>query len=1027
MDGLIVLHGAFVPALAEPPLTGFFFWAEGAVPQGEGKERHPRALDAHAIEDALRSAGFPLASLPRASTASVALPVRNGRPVASAPGLRETPDWGLAGPPALRWFDVPALRLTAVETLDVLPHLVAALRSRPQALHTGDDLDYWAEVARWTLDLLLRRRVAPSSDGGRPCWRPVLSDPYERSRFLRFTDAFPPSGRTAALPAAARAADRFPSATDVLRSFLHETADAAARDFIRDVIPAEQRRGTGSAESAAVAALATASAPPLDLDVLGRLHEYSLPLLEPLPEGALHLGIRVFPPPPGEPESPWRLHYFLAAAGDTSVELEASEIWESGAAGIRRTGHLFPSPQEALLARLASASAVSTAVGRSLEERHPVGASLTLDEAFRFLTEEAPLLAEAGVRVLLPGEGKLARVGLRLRIGEGGRGSALTRFGLETVVDFDWQIAVGDALLSPEEFEELAAKKIPLVSIRGEWVLLDREHLTRTLRIFDRRPAGRTTLGDVLRLAGGLEGEPGAYPIESVTGEGWLGAFLDPSEVRKEIAAFRPPAGLVGQLRPYQERGVAWMRFLTARGLGACLADDMGLGKTIQFLAVLLAAKESGEAIRPSLLVCPTSVAENWLTEAARFAPSLTVAVHHGPERAAGVAFSDLLSRTDLLVTTYGLAHRDRALLGPVVWEYVALDEAQNVKNPSAAQSRAVRALHARRRAALTGTPVENRLAELKSIFDVLNPGLLGSDDHFRRAFSMPIERQRDPMATDRLRRLTSPFLLRRTKTDPGVIPDLPEKIETKEYVGLTREQAALYRAATRALLEGIGSARGRSRRARVLLLILRLKQICDHPALVAGEKGTLAGRSAKLARLLSLLEETSAERRPALVFTQFAQMGKLLVAALEEHFGTEVLFLHGGIPRRSRVEIVRRFQEDDDPPLVFVVSLRAGGSGLNLTRASHVFHYDRWWNPAVEEQATDRAFRIGQTRNVQVHKFVCRGTLEERIDRLIDEKKSLAQTIVGPGETWLSEMSDAQLAELVALSKDAVDLEAGG
>ncbi len=1024
MEGLIVLHGACVPGLADPPLTGFFFWAEGAVPVTEARERHPRALEAAAIEAALRSAGFPLVPLPRPALASVALPVRHGRAVPSIPGLQEASAYGVAGPATLKWFDVPALRLSAVETLDILPHLVASLRSRPQALHTGDDLDFWAEVARWTLDLLLRRRVAPTADGSRPRWRPVLSDPSERSRLARFAAALPASARTAAAPDAPRSGERFPPAASVLRAFLDETVDAAAREFIRDVIPAEQRRGTGSPESAAVAALATASVPPLDLDVLARLYEYSLPLLEPLPEGALALSIRVFPPPPAEPETPWRLRYQLSLAEDPSVEVDAGEVWESATPGLRRTGRLFPNPQEALLARLASASSLSRAVARSLEERHPVGAELTLDEAYKFLTEEAPLLSEAGVRVLLPGEGKLTRVGLRLRVGEGGRGSALTRFGLETVVDFDWQVAVGDALLSPAEFEELAARKIPLVSIRGEWVLLDREHLARTLRIFDRRPAGRTTLGDVLRLAGGLDGEAGAYPIEAMTGDGWLGTFLDPFEARKEIAAFRPPGALVGQLRHYQERGVAWMRFLTARGLGACLADDMGLGKTIQFLAVLLGAKESGESIRPSLLVCPTSVAENWLTEAARFAPSLAVAVHHGPERAAGSAFSELLGRTDLLVTTYGLAHRDRALLQSVVWEYVALDEAQNVKNPAAAQSRAVRALSARRRAALTGTPVENRLAELKSIFDFLNPGLLGTDDDFRRAFSVPIERQRDPLATERLRRLTGPFLLRRAKTDPGVIPDLPEKIETKEYVGLTREQAALYRAATRSLLEGIGSARGRSRRAKVLLLLLRLKQICDHPALVAGEPATLAGRSAKLARLVSLLEETSAERRPSLVFTQFAQMGKLLVAALEERFGSEVLFLHGGVPRRSRADMVRRFQEDDDPPLVFVLSLRAGGSGLNLTRASHVFHFDRWWNPAVEEQATDRAFRIGQTQNVQVHKFVCRGTLEERIDRLIDEKKSLARTIVGPGETWLTEMSDAELVRLVALSKDAVDLE---
>jgi superfamily II DNA or RNA helicase len=1029
MDGLILVHAVYVPELSEPPISGFLLWGEGAVGGEVAPERHPRAIEAGALEEALRPLGLGAApgGAPRETTASLALPARGGWPLAPSSVPRES---GAGGPPALRWFDVPGVRLTPVETLEFVPYLAATLRARPQGLSTGDDLDYWAEAARWAFDLLHRRRVAPSADGVRPVWRPVLSDPVERDRLQRFVVALPPAVRTASSPAlrgGARPGPLFPAPARIVRLFLEEITDAAAREFIRDVIPAERRRAGAGPEAAVAAALATVPPHPLPPDVLARLREYSLPLLEPLPEGALVLGIRVLPPPAEEPDLAWRLRYHLASGDDPPVEIDAAEIWEHPDETVRRAGRLFLAPQEAFLARLSTAAAISPAVARSLEERHPVGAHLTVEEAHRFLTHEAPLLSESGTRVLLPGGGRLARVTLRLRAGEAGRESALTRFGLDTLVDFDWQVAVGDAVLTPAEFEELAARRIPLVAVRGEWVLLDREHLERTLRLFDRRPGGRTTLGEFLRLAGGLDAEAGAYPVETVAGDGWLGTFLEPTEARRRIVAFTPPGGLAGTLRPYQERGVAWMRYLTARGLGACLADDMGLGKTIQFLAVLLAARESGEAMRPSLLVCPTSVAENWLNEAARFSPDLAVAVHHGPDRAAGAGFTALLAKTDLLVTTYGLAHRDRALLGAVEWEYVALDEAQNVKNPSAAQSRAVRALKARRRAALTGTPMENRLSELKSIFDFLNPGLLGTDEVFRRTFAIPIERERDAEATDRLRRLTAPFLLRRAKTDPGVVADLPEKIETKEFVGLTREQAVLYRATTRSLLSGIGSARGRIRRARVLLLLLRLKQICDHPALVAAGEGRLGARSAKLTRLISLLEETNAEKRPALVFTQFAEMGKLLVRAAEEHFGTEVLFLHGAVPRRSRAEMVRRFQEDEDAPLVFVVSLRAGGSGLNLTRASHVFHFDRWWNPAVEEQATDRAFRIGQTRNVQVHKFVCRGTLEERIDRLLDEKRLLARSIVGSGETWLAAMSDAELADLVALSREAVEMAADG
>jgi superfamily II DNA or RNA helicase len=1030
---LIVLHGGYLPARSSTSSGGFALWGEGPFVPRAARDRHARALDAADLEAALKAEGLGLGSgmaKGRALRLSLTAPAWHVRPVPSVPALREAGDYAATGAPSLRLFELDGLFLSPLEALDVLLYLPEALRARPLPVGAGDDLDYWAEVARWAFDLLLRRRVAPAVDDGRPCWRPVLSDPHEKDRFRRFVDAMPPSSRTlAALDGHPPRGDGlFPAAAPLLRAFLEDVSDAAARDFLREILPAERRRGGPGPESAAVAAFAGPPTHEVDPDVLARLRDWSLPLLEPLPEGDLRLGMRLVPPELDQSPPTFWLRYHLESTDDPTLQITADEIWSAPEPALRRLGRLFPHPQETLLTRLGQAAPLSAPLRRSLDERHPLGAKLSLEEAHQFLTREAPLLAEAGVSVLLPANGKLTRVKVRLH-GTGHEDvgtSAVTRFGLQTLVDFDWRVALGDTLLTPVEFEELAAQKIPLVEVRGEWVLLDRESLARTLRIFDRRPGGRTTLGDFLRIAGGLEAESGSYPIDAVTGEGWLAELLDPEAARREIAAFQPPKTLTGTLRPYQSRGVGWLRFLTARGLGACLADDMGLGKTIQFLATLLAAREAGEPIRPSLLICPTSVAENWLKEAARFAPDLKVVIHHGPERASGEAFADLLQNVDFVVTTYALSHRDRALLQEVTWEYAALDEAQNVKNPSAAQSRAVRALKARRRAALTGTPVENRLSELKAIFDFLNPGLLGSDDSFRKNFSLPIERRRDPEAAERLRRITAPFLLRRAKTDPGVVPDLPEKIETTEVVGLTREQATLYRATTRSLLEGIGRASHKSRRAKVLTLLLRLKQICNHPALFLGDGSRLESRSGKLNRLLEMLDETLAEKSPSLLFTQFAEMGHLLVTSLKEHFGAEVLFLHGGVPRKSRTEMVRRFQEDDDPPPFFVLSLRAGGSGLNLTRASHVFHVDRWWNPAVEDQATDRAFRIGQTHNVQVHKFVCKGTLEERIDGMIDEKKDLARSIIGVGETWITELSDAQLAELVALSKDAVESEGG-
>ncbi len=1017
-----MIHGGFLPPSEKRFPSGFFLWGEGSFAL-RAREQHPRAVEGPALEGALRAAGAALGPAARLLRGEVrlVLPVRHGRPIPSAAALREPEDYE-PGPIALRAFEVDAIFPPPLESVDLLLHT----RDLAPPLVPGEDLEFWSETARFLFDLLLRRRVAPQFEDDPPRWVPVLGGPHEKERLDRLTAAMPPATRASLAPGEPSHTRTFAPAALLLRTFLDEMTDALARDLIHDVVAAERRKGGGSAESQLVASLAgprTAEPSGIPPGLLARLHAWTFPLVEPLPPGALRLGVRLSPPREGAGGA-WHLLYHLESVEDPSLQLFADEIFGHDESALRRLGRRVASPEETLLGKLGEAAALSPAIARSLEDRHPTGAELTLEEAHRFLAQEAPLLSGAGVHVYLPSEGA-TRVSVRLHGTDAGwKPGAVTRFGLATLVDFDWKIAIGDALLTPAEFEELASQKVPLVSVRGEWVLLDRESVARTLRLFDRRPGGRTTLGDFLRLAGGLEGEAGSYGVDSVTAEGWLAELLDPENARKEIAATEPPKGLHGTLRPYQVRGVGWLRFLTTRGLGACLADDMGLGKTVQLLATLLLARERGEKIRPSLLVCPTSVAETWEREAERFSPELAVAIHHGPERAGGEELADLLARTDLVVTTYALAHRDRALLGEVDWEWVALDEAQNVKNPAAAQSRAVRALKAKRRAALTGTPVENRLSELKAIFDFLNPGLLGSDEAFRREFAVPIERHRDPVAVERLRVMTAPFLLRRAKTDPGVAPDLPEKIETKELVGLSKEQATLYRATTRTLLAGIGSSRGARRRARVLTLLLRLKQICNHPSLFLSDGSRLDGRSAKLERLLEMLEETLAESRPALVFTQFAEMGRLLVEALKDRFGAEVLFLHGGVPRAARAEMVRRFQEEDPAPPFFVLSLKAGGSGLHLTRASHVFHFDRWWNPAVEDQATDRAFRIGQTRSVQVHKFVAKGTLEERIDAMIEEKKELARTIVGAGESWIAELDDTALAELVALSREAVETE---
>jgi len=470
-------------------------------------------------------------------------------------------------------------------------------------------------------------------------------------------------------------------------------------------------------------------------------------------------------------------------------------------------------------------------------------------------------------------------------------------------------------------------------------------------------------------------------------------------------------------------------------GLGACLADDMGLGKTIQAIAIFLYERSQTEPTQsrpkgpPSLVICPTSVAGNWQREIARFAPQLRTLIHHGAERAAGEEFIEQTEEHDVIITSYGLARRDGDLLSKIDWGTLVLDEAQNIKNPSAKQTQAIRRIPAAFRLAMTGTPVENRLSELWSIMHFLNPGYLGSQKGFRVDFSKPIERYHDQTATRQLRQRVGPFILRRLKTDSTIIQDLPEKMEMKVYCTLTPEQATLYQAVVEDSLKQLEAAEEKGddmqRRGLVLSTLMKLKQVCNHPAQFLADGSELPARSGKLIRLTEMLEEVLSVDDRALVFSQFSSMGEMLKTYLQETFGREVLFLHGGTPRKARERMVERFQANGDSirtsPPIFILSLKAGGVGLNLTAANHVFHFDRWWNPAVEQQATDRAFRIGQTRDVQVHKYICGGTLEENIDQLIESKRALAESVVASGESWLTELSTDELRQILTLRSSKV------
>ena len=663
---------------------------------------------------------------------------------------------------------------------------------------------------------------------------------------------------------------------------------------------------------------------------------------------------------------------------------------------------------------------------RLLELRVPDQITLDTDELVSLLDHGVGALRERGIDVLWPRSlGRdLTTTAVLDRAPAGPREGPLVPglLGPDALFSFNWQVALHGDPLSDEEMDQLAASAAPVLKLRGSWTVVDpavarkaRKRLIRTVRPAQAVAAALTGVVHV-----GPAGDPDAVAEEPVV----VGASLLKVRERLLTAATRepvpPPAGLAATLRGYQLQGLTWLAEMTSLGLGACLADDMGLGKTVTLIALHLhrvaAAEAAGRAAGPTLVVCPASLLGNWEAEIERFAPGVRVRRFHGGRR----TLEGLTG--GFVLTTYGTMRRDHATLATVAWDLVVADEAQHVKNPRSSTARGLRAIPGAARVALTGTPVENNLTELWAILDWATPGLLGSRNAFRKVWAAPIESGLEPTKARQFADLIDPFLLRRRKSDPGIAPELPAKTETDHPIGLTREQVVLYEAFVRDTMDRIERADEDARRGLVLALLTGLKQICNHPAhfLKQGE-ARLAGRSEKLDLLDELVGTVLAEDGAVLVFTQYVAMGRLIATHLARA-GVPHQFLHGGTPVREREAMVARFQNgggDGAGVPVFLLSLKAGGTGLNLTRADHVIHVDRWWNPAVEEQATDRAYRIGQTKPVQVHRLVTRGTIEERIAELLTRKRALADSVLARGEAALTELSNDDLRDLVTLRRD--------
>lgn len=1056
---MIFLHGTWIPASYDENENGWLLlWGEKDFPELELETlpktrkrapekiaRHPYAISTKILTESLVGIAEKLTIQPpsfRVGEAVIRLSSIKGVPLPSHQLLLE-----IEGETVLNDWKVEAIYLPAVAALEILAALPVRLYDYDLPCHIGSDLRFWSFAAKFALRLISAEKFIPTliqrEQKFLAIWQPDLSDPADEKSLEHLVKAMPDVCRSLTSVCLKQSKTSFelplspPHPKTLLQDFLKSVVDLwIRRRFDHQKV---SRLKKGVSDEAIIRwfdALTRSDVANAVVETTGieRSIESLYDSLRSWIQGGkvvadkFRVCFRL--EPPETDEANWTLRYFLQAMDDPSLLVPVDLVWKEKKSTLRYLNREWESPQERLLASLGVASRMFTPIERSLHQAVPESCLISLEEVYQFLSETSLLMQQSGFGVLAPPwwTEKRAHIRSKVRI-QSPQDESPAFFSLNRIVHYDLELALGGETITKEELEHLAKLKVPLIRMRGQWVLLRPEEIKAAIEAFEKyRQGGEMSMREALQLSLKESPELGHLAVETVECAGWMQHLFEDLRTQR-LRMLKQPKEFVGALRPYQRYGFSWLSFMRQWGLGACLADDMGLGKTIETIALLLHDKKQSDRSKarsgagPSLLVCPTSVVGNWQREVDKFSPLLQVLIHHGSSRLTDESFVESVQHADLVVTSYGLVHRDLQSLAKVPWKGVILDEAQNIKNPASKTAQSVRKLRSEYKLALTGTPVENRLSELWSIMEFLNPSYLGSQKDFHERFIIPIERYGDEQATSGLKSLISPFILRRLKTDPKIIQDLPEKIEMKVYCNLTREQLTLYEAVVQDMLKSVEEAEGMQRRGLILSGLMKLKQLCDHPALLLHERGSASLaptkteiRSGKLQRLTEMLEEVLAEGDKALVFTQFAEMGQILQRYLMETFNKNVLFLHGGVPQKRRQKMVLLFQESNsnDGPPIFVISIRAGGTGLNLTRANHVFHFDRWWNPAVEDQATDRTFRIGQTRNVQVHKFITAGTLEEEVDQLIERKKKLSQSIIGGGEEWLTEISTEELRKLV-------------
>lgn len=933
---------------------------------------------------------------------------------------------GEAVPEQCQWWPwrIEGLKLAMAD----LPNWLNALPLSGEHPDLGDELRWLAHLQRWCLSLMARGRWLPvveaTDDHCHARWQPLLNHEDDRYHLETMALHMPQALLSGDDPlktlACRRPEQQRLQVAGIVAALLDtqmRTAFTPLEEGLDDLLDSWQQalaspEGHLSSDGDGVERLQAATSH-WRQGVTGQLApaRACLELQAPTPQQGEHNDNR------------WQLRFGLQAAVDPGLWLDAEAIWAAGDNAVHIGEIPVDKPSQLLLEGLGRALSAFEPLERGLEGATPSSMNLTPAEAFVLVRTASRRLRDLGIGVKLPAtlsDGLAGRMGLAIQADLSPESQG---FSLGESLQWRWTLMIGGQPITLNQLERLSAQKSPLVNHGGQWVELRPGDIKAAEKFCLEEP--RFSLEDALRLAGSDLEILQLLPVHRFEAGPRLQQVLEQYHHHKQPDPLTAPEGFCGQLRSYQERGLGWLAFLYRFGQGACLADDMGLGKTIQLLAFLQYLKAQKELKRTVLLVCPTSVMTNWRREAQQFTPGLSVIEHYGSRRpGTAAALAAALDGVDLMLTSYGLLQRDLAVLGSYEWQGVVIDEAQAIKNSSSKQSAAARELSRLGQKscfciALTGTPVENRVSEIWPLMNFLNPRVLGEEGFFRQRYRLPIERYGDMSSLRDLRRRVGPFILRRLKTDQSIISDLPEKIELDEWCGLSDEQRRLYSKTVDDTLEAIARAPRGERHGRVLGLLTRLKQICNHPALVLQEQEVgqdFGRRSAKLQRLEEILDELMAVGDRALLFTQFARWGHLLQQYLEQRFRGEVPFLHGGSSKSERQGMVDRFQQDPRGPQLFLLSLKAGGVGLNLTRASHVVHIDRWWNPAVENQATDRAYRIGQTNRVMVHKFITSGSLEENVDRMIRKKARLAEDVVGGGEDWLADLAIDDIKDLVSL-----------